>query len=98
MGPHRFQPPPLSLQGREGGAAETKIIVRLVFSLSQHSRDESLVRSFVAFFGCGTYSPSSLGRTTVSFQTYKFSDNYDKIMPFFLEYNIRGIKSQDFKD
>lgn len=73
-------------------------IVRLVFSLSQHSRDESLVRSLAAFFGCGTYSPPSLGRTTVSFQTYKFSDNYNKIMPFFLEYNIRGIKSQDFKD
>ena len=90
--------------------SSSKSFVRLVFSLSQHSRDESLVRSLVAFFGCGTYSPVSsfafgfakakakVGRTTVNFQTYKFSDNYNKILPFFLEYNIRGIKSQDFKD
>lgn len=61
----------------------SKNIVRLLFSLSQHSRDESLVRSLAAFFFCcGTYSPSSLGRTTVSLKTYRFSDNYNKIMPF----------------
>lgn len=76
----------------------SKIYVRLVFSVSTHSRDECLIRSLVAFFGCGAYCPSSLKRNTVSFQSYKFSDNYEKIIPFFREYKIRGIKSKDFED
>lgn len=58
--------------------SSSKINARLVFSLFKHNRDESLIRSLVAFFGCGTYCPSSLNRNTVSFQTYKFSDNYEK--------------------
>jgi hypothetical protein len=78
--------------------SSSKIHVRLVFSISQHSRDSSLLRSLVAFFGCGAYCPSSLNRTTASFQSYKFSDNYEKIIPFFRKYNIRGIKSKDFED
>lgn len=52
----------------------------------------------VDFFGCGSYIPSSLNRTTVSFQCYTFSDNYEKIIPFFREYNIKGEKSKDFDD
>ncbi len=35
------------------------IYVKLVFSITQHRRDENLIRSFVDFFGCGTFSPSS---------------------------------------
>ena len=75
-----------------------RINVRLVFSISQHSKDESLIRSVVDFFGCGSYIPSSLNRTTVSFQCYTFSDNYEKIFPFFREYNIKGEKLKDFDD
>jgi hypothetical protein len=29
---------------------------------------------------------------------YKFSDNYDKIMPFFKQNNLAGKKALDFKD
>jgi hypothetical protein len=76
----------------------SKIFFRLVFSISQNSRDESLIRRFVDFFGCGTYCLPSGNQTTGSFQCYKFSDNYEKIIPFFSKYNIRGIKSKDFED
>jgi len=78
--------------------SSSKIFVRLVFSISQNSRDESLIRSFVDFFDCGTSYLSSLNQTMVSFQSYKFADNYEKIIPFFSKYKIRGIKSKDFED
>jgi hypothetical protein len=74
-----------------------KINVRIVFSVSQDSKDEHLIRSMVNFFGCGAYRPSS-NRTTISFQSYRFSDNCEKIIPFFKQYNIRGVKSLDFQD
>lgn len=78
--------------------SSSKFYVRLVFSISQHNKDESLIRSMVDFFGCGSYIPSSLDRSTVSFQCYTFSDNYEKIIPFFRKYNIKGDKSKDFDD
>lgn len=60
-----------------------RINVGLIFSISQHSKDEYLIRSMVDFFGCGAYIPYSLNRTTVSFQCCTFLDNYKKIIPFF---------------
>ena len=78
--------------------SSSRINVRLVFSISQHSKDKSLIRNMVDFFGCGSYIPSSLNRTTVSFQCYTFSGNYEKIIPFFRVYNIKGEKSKDFDD
>nr|QCW06921.1 hypothetical protein [Drechslerella brochopaga] len=58
-------------------------IVRLVFSVTQHSKDEFLIRNMVDFFGCGSFIPSSSNGTTVSFQCYTFSDNYEKFIPIF---------------
>nr|YP_010608735.1 hypothetical protein PNX16_mgp036 [Drechslerella dactyloides]WAN89815.1 hypothetical protein [Drechslerella dactyloides] len=78
--------------------SSSRINVRLSFSISQHSKDESLIRSMVDFFDCGSYIPSSLNRNTLSFQCYTFSDNYEKIIPFFREYNIKGEKLKDFND
>lgn len=78
--------------------SSSKIYVRLVFSITQHSRDESLIRCMVDFFGCGVYRTSSANRTTVNFECISFSDNYEKIMPFLREYNIIGEKSKDFED
>lgn len=78
--------------------SSSKVYLRLVFSLFQHSRDKSLIRDFVNFFDCGKYRTSSANRSTVNFECLSFSDNYEKIIPFFLEYNIRGEKSKDFED
>lgn len=72
-------------------------IVRLVFSVTQHNKDEFLIKSMVDLFGCGSFIPSSSNRTTVSFQCYTFSDNYEKIIPIFREYNIIGKKLKDFE-
>lgn len=75
-----------------------KVYVRLVFSITQHSRDEALIKSMVDFFDCGVYRSSSANRSTVNFECLSFSGNYEKIIPFFREYNIRGEKSKDFED
>lgn len=72
------------------------VYVKLVFSLTQDRKDESLIRSFVDFFGCGTYQPSSK-RTTVNYQCRKFTENYETIIPFFCKYSIIGVKKQDFE-
>lgn len=76
----------------------TKVYLRLVFNLTQHSRDESLFRSLVSFFGCGEYRSSSADRDTVNFECLSFSDNYEKILPFFREHKIIGVKAKDFED
>ncbi len=56
--------------------SSSKIYVRLVFSISQHSRDSSLMSSLVDFFGCGAYRSTSANRTTVYFECMSFAGNY----------------------
>ena len=51
------------------------------FQVSQHSRDDQLVKSLITFFGCGKFylSPSGdMGHFVIS----KFSDITGKIIPF----------------
>ena len=71
--------------------------VYLAFQITQHSRDQELIKSFITFFGCGTLETSSRD-PAVNFSVYKFSDNYEKIIPFFKKHNIFGVKSENFKD
>ena len=71
--------------------------VYLVFQITQHSRDEKLLESFITFFGSGILEASSRD-PVVHYSVYKFSDNYEKIIPFFKKYNIFGVKSENFQD
>jgi len=64
--------------------------VTMVFQLTQHVRDEQLMRSLIAFFGCGSIRERGL---VVDFRVQKFSDLTHKIIPFFHKYPILGIKS-----
>ena len=69
--------------------------VIIIFVLTQHIRDELLLKSFVNFFGCGqAYSY----KDHTEFTCQPFKDNYEKILPFFRKYPILGVKSQDFED
>lgn len=72
------------------------VYVKLVFSITKDRRDESLIRSFVDFFACGTYQPP-YKRNTVNYQCRNFTDNYETIIPFFRKYSIIGVKNQDFE-
>jgi hypothetical protein len=71
------------------------ISVKLTFQLVQHIRDELLIKGLIDYFGCGSYS---IKREVCYFTVTKFSDNYDKILPFFANHSILGVKALDFKD
>lgn len=71
--------------------------VQLRFKLTQHSRDESLLKSFIVFFGGGTYYKypnKSLG----DYRCVSFEVISNKFMPFFIKYPILGVKALDFND
>lgn len=72
--------------------------VVLRFSISQHSRDEVLMISLVNYFGIGTYLPAGSNKDLGNFEVKKLSDISNKIIPFFENYTILGIKALDFAD
>ena len=79
---------------RESKLHKTGSRVVLLFVVTQHIRDELLLKSLVDFFGCGqTYSYKDY----TEFRCQSFKDNYEKILPFFNKYPIIGVKSKDFK-
>lgn len=69
--------------------------VKLTFSLSQHSRDEVLIKSIIKYLGCGILGKN---REIVEFIVNRLSDNMTIIIPFFLKYPIKGVKHKDFQD
>nr|ATI20496.1 LAGLIDADG endonuclease [Juglanconis juglandina] len=74
--------------------------VSFSFKVSQHLRDELLLRSFITFFGCGLFNYHS-GKSKHGsgvFLVRKFADISDKIIPFFQDHMIEGIKREDFED
>ena len=72
--------------------------VSLSFKVSQHLRDELLLRSFISFFGCGLFNYHGGNSKSGVFIARKFSDIWDKILPFFKDHEIKGIKREDFED
>ena len=69
--------------------------VWLKFILTQHTRDEYLLRSLITTLNCGRYiSKSGYGEFVVE----KFTDVNDKIIPFFEKFKLHGIKSKNFED
>lgn len=74
--------------------------VQLVFTVSQHIRDEKLLISFIDYLGCGNYRAYS-NRELGDYVCMNFGrklDIYSKIIPFFKKHPILGVKSQDFTD
>lgn len=72
-----------------------QIILR--FTVTQHFRDEQLLKSFETYLGCGSLTKRK-GNFVVDYCVEKFSDLTDKIIPFFKQYPITGVKSADFND
>lgn len=61
--------------------------VQLIFQLTQHSRDEKLMRCLTDFFNCGNIYKD--GEVFV-FRVSRVADIDNKIIPFFKEYPILG--------
>ena len=77
--------------------AKLGITPKLIFSVTQHSRDKELMSNFVTYLGCGRYTKRSSGDAG-DFLCTRFSEIVGKIIPFFNEYPIIGSKLKDFED
>ena len=73
----------------------TGYAVNLSFTLTQHSRDEQLLKLLIEYLDCGYVIKQ---RTCVNFRVTKFNDIMEKIIPFFKQYQIHGVKAKDFED
>ena len=69
--------------------------VQLVFKITQHSRDELLMKNLVSYFNCGKLYKF---RETIDFRVSKFEDFTNIILPFFIKYPIVGVKALEFVD
>jgi len=83
--------------------ARTKIgeAVKLVFVITQHSRDEKLFLTFPDILLCGGVKLREGGGTNVDaldFKVTKIEDIQLKIIPFFKKFPILGVKAKDFAD
>ena len=67
----------------------------LTYVLTQHCRDEDLMRLIRDFLKCGNVYKN---RTWRNFSVTKLEDIATKIIPFFEKHRIRGVKALDFKD
>lgn len=77
---------------------KTRSAVRLMFKITQHSRDEALLKSLVNSLGCGRYYAASSSYNHGEFVVSNLSDVTGKIIPFFDKYPIGGAKALDFSD
>lgn len=71
-----------------------KVILR--FKITQHTRDEQLLKNFINYFSCGRYKLRS-GRLLGDFLVTQFSDVTEKVIPFFDKYPLIGEKAKDFE-
>lgn len=71
--------------------------IQLKFKLTQHTRDEELVKSLINYLDCGNYYPFA-GRELGNFYVAGLSDILNKIIPFFDKYPIMGVKALDYAD
>jgi hypothetical protein len=81
----------------KNSATKTGYLVNLRFQLSQHLRDEKLLKSFIDYFGCGQYYPSKGTHIRGDFVVTKLSDILKIIIPFYLNNPIIGLKAYDFQ-
>lgn len=71
--------------------------VTLDFRVTQHIRDIELLKNFMSTLGCGRLRVRSNG-FACDFVVTRFSDNIEKIIPFFGKYKIEGAKYLDYAD
>ena len=69
--------------------------VKLGFKLTQHIRDEQLMKSLIELLGCGNLVRKG---DAVDFTITKLSNLTDKIIPILKKYPIVGVKGLDFAD
>ena len=76
-------------------AAKIGEIVKLKFNLTQHIRDEQLIKSLVKYLDCGRIYKSE---QAVALEISKFENLTGKVVPFFQKYPLQEIKLLDYLD
>lgn len=71
--------------------------VWLKFILTQHIRDENLIKNFNEIFECGRYVTKNT-KECGEFIVENYSYIRDKIIPFFEKYPLYGIKKENYLD
>lgn len=75
---------------------KTGVDVRIGFTLTQHSRDQALLKGLESFFEVGKfYLRSNL--LAGDFKVTRLEDLDEKILPFFKKYSFLGAKSLSFE-
>jgi hypothetical protein len=69
--------------------------VQLVFQITQHLRDEKLINNLILYLGCGNLAKFD---QKVNYIVTKFSDITEKIIPFFNQYPVVGVKKLNYDD
>ena len=69
--------------------------VQLIFHISQHVRNELLMKDLINFFECGRVFRE---RIAFNFRVTKLDDITEKIIPFYKKYSIVGVRVLDFND
>lgn len=70
----------------------------LVLQITQNERDEELMETLRSYFGNGGIDRVSSTSSALNFKISSFSFIYEKIIPFFRQHPIIGVKSEDFYD
>lgn len=70
-------------------------VVRLVFQVTQHERDEQLMKIIIEYLNCGYIVQN---RTWLDYHVMKFNDIIKTIISFYLKYPIQDVKALDLAD
>lgn len=74
-----------------------KTSISLRFSVTQHTRDEVLLKNIVTYLNLGRYYKSPT-RPEGQYLVTKFSDISNKVIPLINEYPLLGVKNRDYLD
>jgi len=81
----------------ESSSSRLGFRLKLIFQLTQHIRDEQLMKNLINYFeGSGDIYDNK--GTAVDYRVSQFSDIQNKIIPFVKKYPVIGVKHEDFKD
>lgn len=69
--------------------------ISLNFSVCQHSRDSVLLKSLPEYLNCGSAVVRN-DRDIADFYINRFKDHQEKVIPFFDEYKLHGLKLLKF--
>jgi hypothetical protein len=72
--------------------------IKLTFSISQHTRDLTLLNILKNYFNCGIIETVYTRPNQGTLVTCKLEDILEKIIPFFKKHSLLGLKLLNFQD